>query len=118
MTQYDNIIQSAVEKLLEDERLRASLSDDEANLLINWAVGWLEERVSAAPDAAAARRIVQAELARLRASMQEINTSLRKGTPPSFNALSLSVSEAETPSQRQDFIRDRIKRLSEEWRLA
>ena len=116
MAKYDNIIQSAAEKLLEDERLRASLSDDEASLLINWAIGWLEERVSTAPDSAAAKQVVRAELARLRPSMQEINVLLRKGTPPSFNAFSLSASEADIPSQRQSFIRDRIRRLSEEWK--
>ena len=116
MAKYDNIIQSAAEKLLEDERLRASLSDDEARLLVNWAIGWLEERVSTAPDAAAAKQIAQAELARLRPSMQEINAQLRKGTSPSFDAFSLSESEAGTDSSRQAFIRDRIRRLSEEWK--
>jgi hypothetical protein len=116
MTKYDNIIQSAAEKLLEDERLRASLSDDEASLLVNWAIGWLEERVSTAPDSAAAKQIAQAELARLRPSMQEINTQLRKGTPPSFDTFSPSASEGGTDSPRQAFIRDRIRRLSEEWK--
>ena len=116
MSKYDNIVQGAAEKILEDERLRSSLSDDEANLLVDWAIGWLDERVSAAPDDATARQIARAEMARLRPSLKEISTMLREGKSPSFDAFSLSASEAGKPGQRQDFIRDRIRRLSEEWR--
>jgi hypothetical protein len=54
-------------------------------------------------------------MARLRPSLQEISTLLREGKSPSFNAFSLSSSEKDTSSSRQDFIRDRIRQLSEEW---
>ena len=115
MSKYENIVQGAAEKLLEDERLRANLTDDEVNILVNWAIGWLDERVSAAPDDASARQIAQTEMARLRPSMQEISAMLREGTSPSFNSFGLSSSEEGTSSSRQDFIRDRIRQLSEEW---
>jgi len=115
MSKYENIVQGAAEKLLEDERLRANLTDDEVNILVNWAIGWLDERVSAAPDDASARQIARTEMARLRPSMQEISAMLREGTSPSFNSFGLSSSEEGTSSSRQDLIRDRIRRLSDEW---
>jgi hypothetical protein len=122
MGEYDSIIQSAAEKLLEDERLRGNLTDDEANLLINWAVGWLEGRVASTRDEAAARTAAQAEVARLRPAMQKINGLLADDKSPTMPEAARTLGVPAPPPAAQDVpdrqavIRALTDQLSETWR--
>ena len=118
---YANVVQSAVEKLLEDERARASLVDDEANLLVNWAVGWLEERVANAPDEQAARQIAQAEMARLRPSLYKINDLLAKDKTPPLSSAAVALGLPATGAvaggalDRKALIQTLTSNLAHEW---
>jgi len=123
MGRFENIIEGAVEKLLADERLRGNLSDDEVNIFINWAVEWLDGRVEQAPDEASARQVAQAEIARLRPAMQQINRALSDGAAlPDFTSFDVSSSaRASAPEDaastfRQSFIRRQVAQLSQEWK--
>jgi hypothetical protein len=121
MGQYERVVQSAAEKLLEDERLRGNLTDDEANLLVNWAVERLESRVDRAQDETTARATAQAEVARLRPAMSKINALLAAGKTPTAadvtQALGLRASRATAQGQldRKSLIQTLTSQLSEEW---
>ncbi len=84
MGSYESIVESAAEKLIEDERLRSNLTDDEANAVVDWAIAWLDGRASAAPDAESAGQVVQAELGRVRPAMQKINDLMVGGKMPAL----------------------------------
>jgi hypothetical protein len=118
---YDQVIQRAAEKLMEDERLRSNLTDDEANLLLNWAIEWVKRRVSAAPDEATACQTAQAEIARLRPAMAKINDLLAGDKTPSLvNAIQiLGLSGAKSVISGtldcKSFIKAVTSHLTEEW---
>jgi hypothetical protein len=122
MSTFENVIQSAAEKLMEDERLRANLTDDEANILVNWALEWLEGCVTKARDEAAARQAAQAEISRLRPAMQKISDLLvsdkAPALPAAVKALGLSPSgpAASKALDRKALIRSLTAQLAEEWR--
>ena len=124
MNKYENIVQGAVERLLEDERLRSSLSDDEANLLVNWAIRWLEQRVSTARDEVAARQIVQTEIARLRPCMSKVNDLLADDRAPTLahaaKAFGLSAPNAAASGilDRKALIQALTTGLAQEWSKA
>ena len=82
MSKFESVVQGAAERLLEDEVLRSNLTDDEANVLINWAIEWLEGRVAQSRDQAAARQAAQIEIGRLRPALREINRRLAAGEAP------------------------------------
>ena len=121
MGKYERVVQSAAEKLLEDERLRGNLTDDEANLLVNWAVERLESRVDRAQDETTARATAQAEVARLRPAMSKINALLAADKTPTTadvaQALGLRASRATALGRldRKSLIQTLTSQLSEEW---
>jgi hypothetical protein len=121
MGKYERVVQSAAEKLLEDERLRGNLTDDEANLLVNWAVERLESRVDRAQDETTARATAQAEVARLRPAMSKINALLAADKMPTTadvaQALGLRASRATALGRldRKSLIQTLTSQLSEEW---
>jgi hypothetical protein len=121
MGKHEQVVQSAAEKLLEDERLRGNLTDDEANLLINWAVERLESRVARAQDETTARAMAQAEVARLRPAMSKINALLAADKAPTTadvaQALGLRASRATAQGRldRKSLIQTLTSQLSEEW---
>jgi hypothetical protein len=121
MDRYDGVVEGAAGKILEDERLRGNLTDDEANLLVNWAVGWLESRVAGARDEAAARASALAEVARLRPAMSKINALLVTGKTPTAAdvALALGLPASRATSQalldRKALIQTLTAQLTEEW---
>jgi hypothetical protein len=119
MGAYEKVVQGAAEKLLEDERLRANLDDEEANLLVNWAIEWLEGSVTKARDEATARQIAQKEATRLRPAMQKINDTLSesKTSSPSAGAVSFGLSApGAAPRDRKALIRKMTTELAEAWR--
>ncbi len=82
MPQFDKIVQNAVEKLYEDERLRSNLTDGEAKIVLDWAAGWLADQANAARDETSARQIVQNELARVRQTANALNALAAKDATP------------------------------------
>jgi hypothetical protein len=118
MSKFKSVVQGAAERLLEDEGLRSNLTDDEANILINWAIEWLESRVDPARDQAAARQAAQAEIGRLRPALQEINRRLAASeTPDAGVSLSLPSSGAAMSASpdRKTLIRSLIAQKVETW---
>lgn len=91
MATPDKSVESASESLFGDERLRSNLTDDEANLVLNWATGWLDRRATLSPPppgaavvakAAGGKRVGQADIDRVRQAVSAINGVARKsGTP-------------------------------------
>jgi hypothetical protein len=82
MGQFDKIVQSASESLLDDERLRSNLTDSEAKTVLDWALTWLETQINAARDEVSAKQIAQNELARLHQTLSVINALAKKPGPP------------------------------------
>ena len=68
-------LERAAERLLEDERLRGSLTDDEFQPLLDWALATVERAAAPTtgePDAAADQR-VNAALAKIREALLTVN---------------------------------------------
>jgi hypothetical protein len=82
MPSFDKIVQNASESLLEDECLRSNLTDSEAKVVMDWAMGWIAEQVKAARDEASARQIAQAEVARVRQTAVALNALAAKNATP------------------------------------
>ena len=119
MGAYEKVVQGVADKLLEDERLRANLDDEEANLVVNWAIEWLEGSVIKARDEATARQIAQKEATRLRPAMQKISDTLSesKTSSPSAGAVSFGLSASgAAPRDRKALIRKMTTELAEAWR--
>lgn len=121
MGAFEKVVQSTAEKLLEDERLRTNLDDEEADLLVNWAIEWLEGRISSAHDESAARQIAQKEFKRLRPAMQKINDALAESALPvssdaavSFGQPALGAAPG-TPPDRKALVRGLIAQLAHAW---
>ncbi len=66
-------VETAIEGLYEDERLRSNLEDHEAEVVLKWAEDWLTERAAQAHDEASAKQIVEAESRRVRAVLGALN---------------------------------------------
>jgi hypothetical protein len=108
---FDDVIESAVEKLTGDERLRSNLTDDEFNPMLDWALAWLDEKTAKASDAAAARKIAQKELKRIESAMKTINDLLKEGNMPTLEtaakALQLKLPKKKIAvTDRVSFIRE------------
>jgi hypothetical protein len=87
---HDAILQSVAEQLMEDERLRSNLDDDQAKIVLDWAIAWMGAQVNAAADAPAAAQIAGAELGRVRDVLKAINAAAKAGhaaVPQIFAAL-------------------------------
>jgi hypothetical protein len=115
MSKFERVVQGAAERLVEDEALRSNLTDDEMNVLINWAIEWLEGRVDKAADEAAARQAAQAEIKRLRPAMQEINHQLAAGETPDVDALPSAEAVPGALPDRKALIRSLIAQKVETW---
>ena len=83
---FDDVMESATEKLSGDERLRSNLTDDEFNPILDWAIAWLEKKTAKAKDKAAAQKIVQTELKSIETRMKTINDALKGGNTPTLES--------------------------------
>jgi alkylhydroperoxidase family enzyme len=108
MATFDKVVSKAAENLLGDERLRSNLTDDEAQVAMDWALARVKAQANAAKDEAGANKVTQGELARVRAVLSSVNQLLAKpGTP----RLSDTVAAVETllqsgkPFNRQEIIK-------------
>ena len=70
---FEKIIQRVAEPLYEDEQLRSNLADDEAKVVLDWAVHWIEEQMGPAKDESSAKQSAQRALARVRPVIRAIN---------------------------------------------
>ena len=70
---FEKIIQRVAEPLYEDERLRSNLADDEAKVVLDWAVHWIEEQMVPAKDESSAKQLAQRALERVRPVISAID---------------------------------------------
>jgi hypothetical protein len=70
---FEKIIQRVAEPLYGDEQLRSSLTDDEAKVVLDWAVHWIEEQMGSAKDESNAKQLAQRASARVRPVISAIN---------------------------------------------
>jgi hypothetical protein len=96
MEPFEKTIRRVSERLYEDEKLRANLADDEAQVVLGWAQEWLTNKIGAATDENQAQQIAQDELTRVRQAVTTINTLAAKP-----GALKLSEAVAAFEPQMQ-----------------
>lgn len=106
MAQFDKIAQSAAESLYEDERLRSNMTDGEAKVVLDWALGWISSQVNAGRDEASAKQIAQSELARVRQTVNAINALAKQPSPLRLSD-AIAALDASLPSNRA-FSREEI----------
>jgi hypothetical protein len=70
---FEKIIQRATEPLYEDEQLRSNFADDEARVVLDWAVHWIEEQIGSAKDESSAKQLAQRALEHVRPVISAIN---------------------------------------------
>lgn len=78
MEPFEKTIRRVSERLYEDEKLRANLADDEAQVVLGWAEEWLTNKIGAATDENQAQQIAQDELTRVRQAVTTINALAAK----------------------------------------
>lgn len=101
MPAYAKVLESTLEALYDDERLRSNLADDEAEVVLDWASAWLTEQVSAAKNETAAKKIAQGELARVKPIVSTINDLAKKpGTPTLGDAVNALALKPQPPLTR------------------
>ena len=70
---FEKIIQRVTEPLYGDEQLRSNLADDEAKVVLDWAVHWIEEQMVPAKDESSAKQLAQRALERVRPVISALN---------------------------------------------
>ncbi len=115
---YEHTIQRTIEKLYEDERLRAHLTDAEAQVVLAWAAAWLEQRVSAALNPAHAEQIAAHESKRVAQKLAALD-ALKPGTLRLTEVLSVLEPElkAYQPLPREQVFKLITELVSAMWRL-
>jgi len=101
---YDNVLQSVVEPLMEDERLRSNLQDEEAQITMEWAIHYLGAQINTARDAADAQQIGHRELARVRDVMLAINQRAQENpaaVPKILATMRAALVQRQSPSPAQ-----------------
>ena len=120
MELFDQITQQMTQRLYEDERLRSHLTDDEAQIVLGWAEGWLETQIAAADNDTHAAQIAQNEFARLRQTVGAMNTLAAKEGALSL-AEAVAVLEPQVKIQqamsRQDVFKLLTQLIGTLWRM-
>jgi hypothetical protein len=107
------LAQGAVERLVEDERLRGDLTDDGFNPLIEWGTAALTEAargVTAAPDDVAEARLAEAEGTTKRL-IEAVVRAAQEGSREAVRALMDDPAVARHP-------RTRLRVIANGWRLG
>lgn len=81
MGAFDRVVQGVAESLYGDERLRSNLTDDEAKVVLDWALARVSERVATAKDESSARKAAQDALARVRPVIAALSDLGKKSGP-------------------------------------
>ncbi len=97
MAKYDRVAKRAAESLLEDERLRSNLTDEEAKILLDWALEWLSAQIKKARSESAATQVAKTELGRVRQVIGAVNALAKTASP-----MTLSQAIAAVEPQLQD----------------
>jgi hypothetical protein len=108
METFSRIADNAAEKLLDDERLRSNFTDDEAKIVLDWAIAWLQAQVSAARDEIQAQQVAQKEFARLKQAVIQMN---QLAAQPGALRLADAIRTFEAPLQAQSFDRLQVFKL-------
>ena len=82
MQKFEGAVRNAAESLYGDERLRSNLTDSEAKIILDWAVGWVAGQVNAARDEPGAKQIAQNELRHVRQIAGALNALAAKNARP------------------------------------
>ncbi|MDE3088411.1 MAG: hypothetical protein KGJ80_03350 [Chloroflexota bacterium] len=99
MPPFDKIVQNAVEKLYEDERLRSNLTDSEAKIVLDWATTWITDQVNAARDEASASQVAQNEFARVRQTAAALNALAAGNATPRLADVIAALEQSIQPQQ-------------------
>ncbi|MBI4630287.1 MAG: hypothetical protein HY740_00930 [Chloroflexi bacterium] len=117
---FEDVIESAAEKLSGDERLRSNLTDDEFNPILDWAITRLEKKTAKAKDKAAAQKIAAKELNQIESAMKVINDLLKEGNTPTLESAAKPL-KVKPPKpkigirNRDMFIGEVLKLIEGEW---
>lgn len=121
--EIQDILERASERLMEDESLRSHLDDQQASLVLNRALAWLESclrrgvRAQAAPD-------VNREIARAANAIRAINQALDSPDAPPLATLLdehlplAGQAQQATAVQNMSLVRRAAARLRLLWRRA
>ena len=116
---FENLLESAAEKLTGNERLRSHLTDDEFNLCVDWELAKLTVALEKAKDKEAAQKILAKELPEVERMVQVINDSLKEGKKLSLQSTA-SLLKLKLPKKqlevkdRAAFIREILNLLKSE----
>ena len=91
MQKYEQAVRSAAESLYGDERLRSNLTDSQAKIILEWAVGWVAGQVNAAKDEVSAKQIAQGELTRVRQIASSLNALAAKNAAPRLDEVIAAI---------------------------
>jgi hypothetical protein len=124
MPNLESQIESNLEQLQMDERLRSNLIDSEASLLLNWATTRLANCASAISDESIALDTLRAEMWRVKSALRNINALFdddRNPTPlEAVTALGLSPQPDQLPQlpDRPALIQWLLDQLSAAWNVT
>ena len=95
MSNFESQVESSLEQLQMDERLRSNLIDPEANLALEWATARLMQSAESITDESAAQEAARTETRRVKSVLRNINALFdddRTPTPSeALTALSLPI---------------------------
>ncbi len=112
---YEDVLESAAEKLSGDERLRSNLTDDEFAPMLDWAIKWLGVKTVKAKDKAAAQKIAAKELKRIESAMKGTNDLLKEGNTPTLESAAKALKLK--PPKRKIEVKDRASLIKEVLKL-
>jgi hypothetical protein len=120
MPSFESQIESSLEQLQMDERLRSNLIDDEAKLLLEWATTRLMDSAGSNEDEAIGLETVRAETRRVKSALRIINDLFADDHNPTpteaLTALSLPLDQTVPPlPDRAALIKWLLAQLSTAW---
>lgn len=83
--QAERMIQRAAESLYEDEILRSNMTDDEANMVFDWAISWVGCQMRLQPNKVRIEQVGQQELTRVRSVIKSLNALAGKDGAVTLN---------------------------------
>lgn len=99
MASFESQIESSLEQLQMDERLRSNLIDAEANLLLEWATLRLTHSAEAITDEAIGVETVRTETRRVKSALRNINALFNDDQNPTPTEALAALGLAPQPDQ-------------------
>ncbi len=99
MSNLEAILEQAIERLAGDEQWRSNLNDDEARLLLDWAIEQLTARAAAFDDSALdeMRVYLKQEAQRVRRALRNLNDLLADDQLPETSAACAAIDRPAPP---------------------